>query len=215
MKTFFKHSLSSIGLFPYLDLLRRLPETIHWLCSGCRGIAPSPVKRMVLAEYLRIYRLKHFIETGTHLGDTLADISHNRSIHATSIELDESYFKAAKKRFAKYQNVTLLQGDSGALIPAIVESLEEPALFWLDGHYSGGSTGKGALETPVSAELDAILQSPIKGHVILIDDARCFDGTHDYPKIDRLLETVRHTGKYQIEISTDIIRITPISTAVV
>jgi hypothetical protein len=55
-----------------------------------------------------------------------------------------------------------------------VRQLQEPALFWLDGHYSGVDTGKDELDTPVSAELEAILGSPVKGHVILIDDARCF-----------------------------------------
>lgn len=209
MQTSLKHFLSRLGLFPTLDLLRRLPEIIRWLRSGCRGIAPPPIKRMVLAEYLRSYNLGNFIETGTHLGDTLADIAHDPSIQATSIELDEAYFIAAKQRFTAYRNVNLLQGDSGALMPKVVQQLNIPALFWLDGHYSGGNTGKGNLETPVSAELQAILQSPITGHVILIDDARCFDGTHDYPHLDRILEIVRHTGKYKVEVTADIVRLTP------
>lgn len=209
MKTPLKHSLSQLGLFPTLDLLRRLPEIIRWLRSGCRGIAPPPIKRMVLAEYMRTYRLKHFVETGTHLGDTLADMAHNPSIQVSSIELDGAYFNAAKQRFSKYRNVSLLHGDSGALMPAIVAQLKEPALFWLDGHYSGGNTGKGELDTPVSAELEVVLQSPVEGHVILIDDARCFNGTHDYPQLDQLIETIRHNGRYQIEVSTDIIRLTP------
>jgi hypothetical protein len=213
MKTAIKHSLSRLGLFPYLDLLRRLPGIIRWLRSGCRGLAPPPVKRMVLTGYLRSNRLKHFIETGTHLGDTLADVAYDQSLSATSIELDEAYFNAAKQRFANYSNVTLLQGDSGIVMPAIVQQLKEPALFWLDGHFSGGKTSKGELETPISAELEAILKSPIAGHVILIDDARCFDGTHDYPHLDQLLETVRHMGRYHIEVSTDIIRMTPINIA--
>lgn len=214
MKNSLKHSLSRIGLFPTFDLLRRLPEIIQWLRNGCRGSCPPPIKRNVLREYLKAYNLKHFIETGTHLGDTLAEVSHDASIQATSVELDKSYFSAAKQRFASYPNVTLLQGDSGVVMPEIVEQLNSPALFWLDGHYSGGNTGKGDLETPVSVELEAVLQSSIKGHVILIDDARCFDGTHDYPHLDRLLATIRQTEQYQIDISTDMIRLTPKHTTI-
>ena len=44
--------------------------------------------------------------------------------------------------------------------------------------------------------------------MILIDDARCFDGTKDYPHLDRLLETVRRNNTYDIEVTTDIIRLT-------
>jgi len=209
MKTVIKHKLSRLGLLPMLDLIRRLPGVKGWIQSGCTGIAPPPVKRMVLSAYLKRYDLNQFIETGTHLGDTLAYIAQQKGVRATSIELDEAYFRAAQRRFARYENVTVLQGDSGKLLPELVRQLETPALFWLDGHYSGGDTGKGDFDTPVSVELEAILNSLVKGHVILIDDARCFDGTRDYPHLDRLLERVRRKETYNIEVSTDIIRLTP------
>lgn len=209
VRSFFKSYLYRLGLFPTLDLIRRLPEIIHWLRSGSSGIAPPPIKRMVISAYMRNFGIKHFVETGTHLGDTLANVAHNVSIQATSIELDAAYFTAAAQRFADYRNVTLLQGDSGALMPEIVDKLKGSTLFWLDGHYSGSDTGKGKFDTPVSAELQAIFKSSITGHVVLIDDARCFDGTHDYPHLDELIETIRHNGLYHIEVSTDIIRLTP------
>lgn len=57
---------------------------------------------MVLSGYMKAYHLKHFVETGTHQGDTLADIAHNASIEAISIELDDVYYNAAKQRFSKY-----------------------------------------------------------------------------------------------------------------
>lgn len=65
------------------------------------------------------------------------------------------------------------------------------------------------VETPISAELHAILTSPIKSHVILIDDARCFNGSADYPFIDELLKTVHEHSDYRVEVSADIIRLTP------
>lgn len=209
MKTIIKHNLSRLGILPKLDLIRRLPEIARWIQAGCTGIAPPPVKRMVLSAYLKRYGLTQFIETGTHLGDTLAYIAQQKSVYATSIELDEAYYRAATHRFNRYPNVTILQGDSGKLLPELLQQLQTPALFWLDGHYSGGDTGKGELDTPVSAELEAILDSPVKGHVVLIDDARCFDGTQSYPHLDRLLETVRSKETYHIEVSTDIIRLVP------
>lgn len=140
-------------------------------------------------SYLRWHSIKVFIETRTHLGDY--------------------YYNAAKRRLVRCENVKLYQGDSGKLIIEIVSKLQSPALFWLDGHYSGGVTALGELETPVNAELQAILASPITGHVILIDDVRCFDGTHDYPHLDEFMAVIRADGRYHTEVSTDILRLTP------
>lgn len=106
--------------------------------------------------------------------------------------------------------MTLHHGDSACVLPELVRNLDHPVLFWLDGHYSGGTTAKGMMDSPISEELAAILGSPLKTHVILIDDARCFDGTHGYPYLDQLLEQVRASTDYQIEVSTDIIRLTPL-----
>lgn len=103
----------------------------------------------------------------------------------------------------------ILYDDSGKLMPTIVTGLSSPALFWLDGHYSGGVTARGDMETPVSAELQAILASPIAGHVILIDDVRCFDGSHDYPHLDEFMAVIRADGRYYAEVSADILRLTP------
>lgn len=209
MKSMIKYQLSRLGFLPKVELIRCLPEITRWIANGCTGIAPPPVKRMVLSAYLQRFGLHQFIESGTHLGDTLAYIAHNKSVKCTSIELSHGYYQVATQRFASYTNVTLLQGDSGAVLPGYLRNSQAPALFWLDGHYSGGATARGEVDTPVSAELQAILDSPIKTHVILIDDARCFDGMNTYPHLDDLLNAVRKNGSYHIEISADIIRLTP------
>lgn len=209
MKIAIKHHLSKIGIWPHLDLVRNLPQIARWMQMGCTGVAPPPVKRMILSSYLRRFDLHLFIETGTHLGDTLAYIAHHEDVKSTSIELDDSYYQLAMQRFASYANVSLFKGDSGTVLPELVRNLSAPALFWLDGHYSGGDTARGAFDTPVSAELQAILDSPIKSHVILIDDARCFDNSNSYPHLDAMLNMVRVNGFYHIEVSADIIRLTP------
>lgn len=209
MKIALKNLLWSIGIFPAADFIRRMPSIFYWLREGCCGAAPPPVKRMIVRSFLRKYGLKTFVETGTYLGDTVAAIATDPHVQAISIELSPEYFKAAASRFASYPNVKLLQGDSGQLLPSVVASLSEPALFWLDGHYSGGRTGQGDLDTPISAELQTILMSPVAGHVILIDDMRCFDGKHDYPHLDELMSLIRSHGHYRTEISADIMRLTP------
>ncbi|MGH3430856.1 MAG: hypothetical protein ACRDQZ_25355 [Mycobacteriales bacterium] len=208
MKRWLKYLLSDLGLMPTIDVVRYAPATAAWLAGGCVGLAPDPVKRQIISSYLRHFKLKTFVETGVYVGDTLAQVSRDRSVRCTSIELAEPYYRDAVNRFRRRANVDLLRGDSGELLPALVEALDAPALFWLDGHWSGGATAKGPVDSPISSELDAILSSPIRDHVVLIDDARCFDGHGGYPHLGELLETVRRSSGYRCEVSADIIRLT-------
>jgi len=56
-----------------------------------------------------------------------------------------------------------------------MNNVNQAALFWLDGHYSGESTAHGAETTPIYEELQQIFDADNRGHVIIIDDARCFE----------------------------------------
>ncbi len=209
MRTALKHNLAKVGIFPTLDMARRLPHAVSWFRRGCMGPVPPPIKRCIITAYLERYQIREFIETGTYLGDTLAHIARNHSISCRSIELDQELYEIAKYRFRDWSNIEVYRGDSGQVLPAITRELRAPALFWLDGHYSGGVTAKGKADTPISNELQSILDSEIKQHVILIDDARCFNGSNGYPFLDEFLVTVRKNSEYQMEVSADIIRLTP------
>jgi hypothetical protein len=204
-----KHATSRLGMFAYLDFVRRTPEICEWINRGCPAPPPAPIKRKVILSYLKRFQIENFVETGTHMGDTLAEVAFNSKILCFSIELADQSFYKAKKRFADYKNVELHHGDSARMIIPIIERLTSPALFWLDGHYSGGETAHGAKATPVSEELTAILNAPQQGHVILIDDMHCFNGCDDYPYLDELLHAVREHGGYDAEVGTNICRITP------
>jgi len=95
------------------------------------------------------------------------------------------------------------------MLETIVSSLTEPALFWLDAHYSGPSTAQGGLDTPVRRELDIVLGSNER-HVVLIDDARAFGTEKDYPTLEEIRQQVtRLVPKSEMSVSNDIIRITP------
>jgi hypothetical protein len=82
-------------------------------------------------------------------------------------------------------------------------------LFWLDAHWSGGSTAKGTVDTPIVQELKCVVNH-VKAdkHIILIDDARCFTGKNDYPTLEFLKKYI--SGMFPdwiFEINDDIIRI--------
>ena len=85
--------------------------------------------------------------------------------------------------------------------------INEPAIFWLDGHYSAGITARGDKDCPIFEELDAIFDKNNFEHILLIDDARLFIGEGDYPTIEELTNYIRiKKKKYRVNVKHDIIR---------
>lgn len=164
------------------------------------------VKQNNIRKFQRDYGLTTFVETGTFLGDMVeAQKRDFRKIY--SIELGEDLYNQAVERFNKYPHIKLLHGDSGVVLKDLLREINEPALFWLDGHYSAGITAKSGKNTPIMEELGAILSQKYD-HIILIDDARLFIGEGDYPTIDELSSFV--TGldsRRKISVADDIIRV--------
>ncbi len=131
-----------------------------------------------------------FVETGTYYGTTASwAAQHFRKI--ITIEVDPEISRETAKRLQTTPNIEFLVGNSGALLPQVIEKLGEPALFWLDGHYSGPGTGGEGFECPLMDELAALTKA--KDPIILIDDARCFLGPpppphkpEQWPRIDEI-----------------------------
>ena len=174
-----------------------------------RPPAPGSVKLLELRRYAQEYQLPVLVETGTFLGDTVQALHGQfREIH--TIELAPALAERARLRFAALPHIHVHEGDSGQLLPALARSLAEPALFWLDGHYSGGQTARADQDTPVRAELQSLLTSRSQADVILIDDARLFGTDPAYPSLAEVAETVRTHGAGRTHsVQDDIIRIVP------
>jgi hypothetical protein len=197
------------GLFHTRDMLLLVPKLLQWHINGSGETPPQPLKRFIISYYLNTFGCTEFVETGTHVGDTLAFVSRRKNISCTSIELDSNFYQRACNRFKRAKNIKLLYGNSGILMPKVVEKLRGPALFWLDGHYSGPSTACGGKQTPVEQELAAIYQHRRFPCIILIDDARLFNGTNDYPNLDQILKDARLNWGSKTEVSADVIRLIP------
>jgi hypothetical protein len=135
---------------------------------------------MLLSECRRI-GATWFIETGTYLGDTLWFM---RSVdHIFSIEVQPDLARLAELRFKRHPKIKVLQGDSADQLEHIVKKIDGPCLFWLDGHYSAGITGRGSKDCPIFEEIAAIASGSKHLHSIMIDDARCFGSDPNYPEI--------------------------------
>lgn len=180
-----------------------------WERAG-RPLPPSHrAKQIALREIARSHGLDVLVETGTYLGDMVEALRRDFRL-VYSIELGEDLHRQAVARFRGVGNVRLVHGDSARKLSEIVQVLDGPALFWLDGHYSAGITARGEEDTPVLKELDSILEAPDLGHAIVIDDARDFGTDPAYPTLDEIRRRVlARWPDRKISVETDGIRILP------
>lgn len=194
------------GIRPLTD--RRL--ALQWKLAG-RPIPPPPaVKHAIVKEYQKRFGLRTLVETGTFAGGMIEAVA-GEFERIYSIELSDEWHARAVKRFRNLPHVTLLHGDSGVRLRDVLAELSTPALFWLDAHYSGPVTARGAVDSPIVRELETIRDHPIRGHVVLIDDMRDFQGTGGYPSVNDLLAWIREADAgAQVEVRDDILRWGPV-----
>ena len=189
--------------------MRQKLDHAEWERKGRPVPPPYIVKQRVIREYAKRYRLKVLVETGTYVGD-MVDAMKADFDRIYSIELSKYLYKKAMMRFRGVNNIELIHGDSGSELKKILDRISQPALFWLDGHYSGVVTARGAKDTPVYEELYQIFNSNDLGHIIIIDDARLFGKDPTYPSIEELSEFIKSKrSNSDIAVKDDSIRITP------
>lgn len=166
---------------------------------------PTATKRRFLDNAQSALRYPTFVETGTFHGDmSLYASSLFPRVH--TIELSPELARRAKERFASIPNITVHQGDSGAILQDLLPAISTPCMFWLDGHYSGGITAKGHTDTPIIAELQAISKHGVRPHAVLIDDARVFGTDDAYPCLAEVMECLWDIDpNFRVGVSSDII----------
>lgn len=205
---YFLERTTPLGALARFQRNRQLAKKYRqWEKNGAVPPMPHLGKQRVVIDYIRRSGISVFIETGTYKGRMVyAVMPYVKEIY--TIELDEALFQDARKRFAGYSNIHILQGQSGVILRDVLSVIDEPCLFWLDAHWSGGSTAKSEFDTPIMQELKCILNDKTaEEDIILIDDAHCFTGKNDYPSLEGLKEYVlsRHPD-WMFEIRDDIIR---------
>lgn len=180
------------------------------------GIVRMGPPEALIQELKKQLNLNYFVETGTYLGSTAAWASKIFQVVAT-IEFSPELFYKAKEKFAGVQNIKCLFGDSREQLKEIIETLDRPAVFWLDAHWSGGITYGDKDQCPLLEELE-ILNNSDYNHFIFIDDARLFlsppQPPHQveyWPSVCEIVDILRqkYSDKY-IVIIEDVIIAVPI-----
>lgn len=183
-----------VAFFPWIsrisELRQLLLSSLRWRREGWFVPVPYFVRRAMLLAHARKIRAQILVETGTYKGGNIWSLlaEFRRLI---TIEVVPELATLAKRRFARFPHVSVIEGDSAEVLPAICTSLDAPCLYYLDGHYSGGVTGMGKEECPVMRELDAIFYHTQVPFRIVIDDARLFGTDPAYPTIDAVAGFVK------------------------
>jgi hypothetical protein len=158
------------------------------------GQSGPPTELMLLCAHS--FGVRDFVETGTFEGRTAAWAAQHFD-RVVTIENSKSIYERTSARHAALRNVRFLFGNSRDVLGGVVADLAAPAVFWLDGHWSGGETYGDGDECPVLDEIRAVDASPHE-HFVLIDDARLFasppprpHSADAWPSIDAVIGTLK------------------------
>lgn len=200
-----KNQIKKTFLYDILKYVRGERDILNWNQQGRMGPPPHLYKQRVVKHHANLHKKRVFIETGTYLGE-MTNAVNSLFDHVYTIELSVPLSEQAKHRFRNNSRITVFQGSSDEVLPHVLSKIPQSCLFWLDAHYSGGITARGIDDTPILRELQKIFDHPIKDHVILIDDSRCFVGQDGYPTIDELRHFLNEKQpNYTFEVADDII----------
>ena len=179
------------------------------------GIVAPGFPADIALELAQIERTSVFVETGTFRGGTSRwAASHFERVH--TVERAEALYRDNAKHFDAVPNLVAHLGDSRTVLPRVLAEIgSQPALFWLDGHWSGGVTAGAGDECPLLDEM--ALLADRGDDLILIDDARFFlsapPAPHDPACWPTLIDIVHalpdQGGRCFMQIIDDVIFIVP------
>lgn len=151
-----------------------------------------PLVPAVLQRHLRPV----FVETGTDKGGGVAAALDAGAERVVSIEVAEGLAGTARERFAGDPRVTILHGDSAALLGVVLAAVREPVTVWLDAHQTLSAVVPRG-QAPILRELRALASLPFREHVVMVDDMRCFRDDFPWRHFDP--ETGETVGVREIE----------------
>lgn len=114
----------------------------------------------------------YFIETGTLDGETIFELEPYFNKLYT-IEYSEKYYSSTKNRY-KGDKIDFILGDSSIVFETLLPTITDRCIFFLDGHWSGGDTGKSSKDCPLIEEITNIYNLFKYSAIIIIDDYRLF-----------------------------------------
>ena len=132
-----------------------------------------------------------FIETGTFHGQTIFSLEKYFSkLH--TIEIKKDLYENVKNRY-KDDKINFHLGDSSIVLKHLCPTILLDTIFFLDGHWSCGNTGKGEKDVPLYEELYNITNFLEHKCIIIIDDCRLFGKGPNLGNCDQQWEDINLT----------------------
>ena len=114
----------------------------------------------------------NFVETGTALGETVFSLEQYFKFLYT-IEISQYYYNKVVQRY-NGNKIKFILGDSAKELEQLSKNITGNTVFFLDGHWSSGNTGRGERDCPLYEELTHINNHFKYSGIIIIDDHRLF-----------------------------------------
>jgi hypothetical protein len=113
-----------------------------------------------------------FIETGTLNGDTTFALEpYFEKLY--TVEFSEKYYNNTKNKY-QGKKINFILGDSSVVFETLLPNITDKCIFFLDGHWSSGDTGKSNKDCPLVEEITHINKLFQNEAIIIIDDYRLF-----------------------------------------
>ena len=133
---------------------------------------PSIDYKFLLSLKDNFHNYKTFVETGTHKGITIFEMEKYFD-ELYTIEINEILYNNVKNKY-KGNKINFILGDSSYVLNDLSNKIYNNAIFFLDGHWSSGDTGRGYKDCPLLEEIQCINNNFKNNAIIIIDDHRLF-----------------------------------------